>query len=558
MAGLTITSSSLRAKFGPTPASVSSLDNLSTGIRLCRGGGQSFLVRMPRAVSEPVFLDRCAWLKSDGSGIRGLMRDASGAFEASLWIVPSPHGLSFTASVKAPDPLWTFEYRLEGLDLEEVVIPALGGQSLSSSMPGGTSLTYKYPFWLNAQFVLGMSRRGGIWLRSMDTGPVFKYIRIRRTGEKFDISYAVEASGPLRSRTLEATWYLDCFAGTWKEPAEIHRDWLERAFSLSPFGSDPTVPAWAGDIDFVLEIWGIGRESTVPYHTFDQMAARLRKWKNLHPPQRTLVYLPGFAEHGIDSHAPSYAPSPALGGAEKFKALLGAARDLGYRVMVHTNVLAMTFDNPLFGLFERHQVVDVFGRRQGWGMDIDGDWLAEPFFAYINPGAKEWGDLMEQVIGDLVRSFGVDGVFLDQTLLAFNVGSGPNFINGMRSHILRLRQAFPGTLFAGEGIHEHVVRGLPMAQIHGIDSIAETHGMEGRASWRKAHPVSGYVFGKFTRLTAHLLTRHPSHPMFSFQESAYAMLGVIPALCLYRYDQKLDGPQVRKMLARAERLRGSR
>ncbi len=558
MPGLSISSEAIRLSLGAAPLSVASIDNLRTGRRMCRGGSQSLIVRMPRAVSEPVFLDRCGEAESLSGGICLRLSDATGKFTAALTILPSPHGLAFSVTVKAPDPVWAVEYRLAGLDLDEVILPALGGQSLSASMPEGTSLTYKYPFWLNAQFVLGMAGRGGIWLRSMDVEPSFKFIRIRKSGGKFDISFAAEAQGPLRANTIDASWFVDCFEGTWKEPAGIHRDWLKRVFSLQPLGADPSVPAWAGDVDFILEIWGMNRESTVPGHTFEQMAARLRTWKKLHPPARTLVYLPGFAEHGIDARAPSYAPSPWLGGAEGFGKLMSAAHGLGYHVMVHTNVLAMTFDHPQFGVFERHQVVDVFGRRQGWGMDIDGDWLAEPFFAYINPGVKEWGDLMEEVIGGLIHTFGVDGVFLDQTLLAFNVASGPNFVAGMRSHILRLRRAFPGILFAGEGLHEQVLRALPMAQIHGIDSITETHGMEGRLRWRKVHPVSGFLFGRYTRLTAHLLTRHPSHPAFAFQESSYAKLGVIPALSLYRNDQPIDGPEVRKMIRRAERLTESK
>ncbi len=274
----------------------------------------------------------------------------------------------------------------------------------------------------------------------------------------------------------------------------------------------------------------------------------------LHPPRRTLLYLPGYAEHGIDSRAPDYHPSDHLGGEEKFRNLMDVAHAMGYRVMLHTNVLAMTFDHPLIEQFRQHQVVDLFGREQGWSLDIDGDWLAEPYFAYINPGAVEWGDLMESVIGDLVRSYSLDAVFLDQTLLAFNVSRGRNFVLGMRDHITRLQSAFPGVLFAGEGLHEHVLRPLPMVQIHGIDSIAEIHGMEGKTRWRNAHPVSTYLFGPYTRFTAHLLTKHPSHPMLALQESAYAKLGVIPALCLYAKAQPMDLPAVRAMIRRAQRL----
>jgi len=189
-------------------------------------------------------------------------------------------------------------------------------------------------------------------------------------------------------------------------------------------------------------------------------------------------------------------------------------------------------------------------------MDMDGDWLPEPYFAYINPGYKEWGDLMEKVLGDLIEKYGADSVFLDQTLLAFNVSKGPNFIAGMRDHITRLQNRFPGILFAGEGLHEQNVSALPFAQLHGIDSLTEVHGMEGQVPWRKAHPVSTYLFEKYTRYTGHLLTRHPSNPMFAFQEAAYSELGVIPVLSLYNYEQKIDLPEVKAMIERAKSLSG--
>src|SRR5690606_1509542 len=146
-------------------------------------------------------------------------------------------------------------------------------------------------------------------------------------------------------------------------------------------------------------------------------------------------------------------------------------------------------------------------------------------------------------------------VFLDQTLLAFNVSKGPNFLKGMKNHIQRLQKAFPGILFAGEGIHEEVLAALPFAQIHGIDSLSEIHGMEGEKEWRKIHPVSSYLFGKYTRLSAHLLTKYPKHPKFKLQEESYKQLKVIPALCLYKTSQKIDIPEVKEMIDRAKKLK---
>jgi len=127
----------------------------------------------------------------------------------------------------------------------------------------------------------------------------------------------------------------------------------------------------------------------------------------------------------------------------------------------------------------------------------------------------------------------------------------------MKEHIQRLQKAFPKILFAGEGIHEEVLSALPFAQIHGIDSLSEIHGMEGKNEWRRVHPVSSYLFGKYTKLSAHLLTKYPKHPKFKPQESSYKKLGVIPALCLYKTTQKIDIPEVRKMIERAKRLKTS-
>ena len=117
-----------------------------------------------------------------------------------------------------------------------------------------------------------------------------------------------------------------------------------------------------------------------------------------------------------------------------------------------------------------------------------------------------------------------------------------------------MQLAFPDTLFAGEGFHEQVAGTVPMAQIHGLDSVTEVHGMDGARAWRRIHPVSAYLFGGFTRFVAHLLTRHPSDPLFARQEAAYARLGVVPALCLYDRSQPMHGPAVRKMLSRAKSL----
>ncbi|MCC6396933.1 MAG: hypothetical protein IT282_07925 [Bacteroidetes bacterium] len=540
--------------YGNNPLSIGEIRLRETGQSIARNARQSFLIRTPERISDPTFLTEVVAFEIADGSMRARLEDPTGAYSIELVCAPGVCGMVFTMTARAPVPIWMVEWKLTGLDFEEVILPALGGQALKRTMPPETTLSYKYPFWWNAQFLIGVGSGGGVLISTRDAEPKFKLVRVRREQDRFGLSLGFEADGPLGAKDLTAEWSLDGYAGSWKAAAERHREWMEKAFALTPLPSHPSNPPWAGEINFVLELWGMAKDRPTPLHTFKQMEGRIKAFSRMHDPHATLLYLPGYAEHGIDSRAPSYAPSPHLGGESGFASLVALAHGLGYRVMIHTNVLCMTFDHPLFSQFREHQVVDVFGRAQGWGLDIDGDWLPEPYFAYINPGVKAWGDVIEGVLADLIRKFGIDGVFLDQTLLAFNLQRGPNFQTGMREHILRLQRAFPGILFAGEGFHELVAAALPMAQIHGIDSIAEVHGMEGRAKWRVPHPVSAHVFGRYTRFTAHLLTRHPSHPLFAMQEGAYARLGVIPALCLYNNTQPLDTPATRRMIRRATTL----
>lgn len=540
------------------PRFIDQILNRATGRVVCDGGEQRLLVRLPGKPSDPIFLRDVTGVDVTETAVRCTLADETGAFRAAFAMTAGPHGLHFEVEVAGPEPMWMVEWMLEGLHLDEVIVPALGGQTLTRAMPAETQVTYKYPFWWNAQFAVGATdAAGGVWLRTMRAEPHFQLLRVHRVEEQpnlFGLGLGFEADAPITACTLTAEWYLDGYTGSWEQPAEVHRQWMEQAFSLVPYREHPHFPAWADDVNMILEMWGMRKDQGRPAHTFDDMVERIEAFAALHPPEQTLVYLPGFAEQGIDSNAPDYNPSPMLGGREGLRRLVDRAHALGYRVMVHTNVLAMTYTHPRFPDFEAHQVVDPFGRPQGWGNDMDGDWLHEPYFAYINPGAPAWSELMTTVLGDLIASFDLDGVFLDQTLLAFNTSRGPNFLAGMRRHIEHLQQAYPQVLFAGEGLHELVLPALPMVQIHGLDSITGVHGLEGGGEWRRVHPVSTYVFSPYTKFTAHLLTRHPSSSTFLRQEAAYAQLGIVPALVCYRRSQALDSGELRKMLYRARQL----
>jgi len=544
----------LKLVFSENPFNIIEISDLKTGKKFCRNGKISFIIRSPLHISDAVLLDKVEVLFFGDDRIELLVSDEHNENKVYLTITDSDYGIRFRTKINSTEIIWLSEWKLSGLNAGNIIVPALGGQMLTKDMTPETTLSYKYPFWWNAQFVIGETDSGGFWMRTMDGNPSLKMLRVKRTKKDFQLVLGFENDAPLTKTGIDAEWFMDSYRKNWREAVDLHREWLEKTFNLKPLEENPYLPGWANDINFVLELWGMRKDQPEPHHTFDQMIQRIKDFKKFHKPKNTLLYIPGFAENGIDSHAPDYNPSIKCGGEKKFRELIDTAHHLGYKVMLHTNVLALTFNHPLYEKFEKFRVVDAFNRKLSWAMDIDGDWLSEEYFAYVNPGYKEWGDHMEKVIGELIRKFNPDAIFLDQTLLAFNVSAGPNFLTGMREHIQRLQSAFPDTLFAGEGLNEQVLQALPFAQIHGIDSLTEVHGMEGRKKWRKVHPVSSYLFGKYTKFTAHLLTKYPEHPMFRFQENAYKKLDVIPTLCLYDYRQKINIPGLHKMIKRAKHL----
>ncbi|TFG97920.1 MAG: hypothetical protein E4H13_10390, partial [Calditrichales bacterium] len=358
-----------------------------SGSLVCRDGTQSLIVRSPNAVSEPALINlKKVDTKEENQADFDLSEDGTDTY-GKLQVRAAAGALTFEADITTAEPIWLMEWKITGLLAKEIIVPALGGQALSERMPEGTTISYKYPFWLNAQFVIGYSKEGGFIIRSKDESPDLKLIRVTRENNSWTISYGFEVPGTKSDRhTIHAEWRIETYRGSWKNAVDNHRQWLENRFELVPKEQHPHYPSWADDINCVLEIWGARRDAREPHHTFEQMMDRLVEWRKFHDPTKTLLYLPGFAEKGIDSHAPDYNPSPQCGGAAKFRKLTEMARQMGFKVMIHTNVLAMTFTHPRYNEFKDKQVIDVFGRRQNWGLDMDGDWLAEPYFAYINPG----------------------------------------------------------------------------------------------------------------------------------------------------------------------------
>jgi hypothetical protein len=104
--------------------------------------------------------------------------------------------------------------------------------ALSKDMTPETTLSYKYPFWWNAQFVICQAGRGGFWMHTKDPGTDLKMLRVRRAEENFHLILGFESPAPLKSKEIEAEWFMDAYDDDWRKPVDIHSEWLEKAFNL--------------------------------------------------------------------------------------------------------------------------------------------------------------------------------------------------------------------------------------------------------------------------------------------------------------------------------------
>jgi hypothetical protein len=240
-----ITSERSQLQLGLNPLDIESFFYLLKSTNVCPNGRHSLLLRTPDSVSEPVLLATVTNVSQSDNCLEIDLSDPTLKHTATISITADDNGIKFNSKFKSPKPIWLVEWKISGLHLEEVLVPALGGQSIKSNTPHGTLLSYKYPFWWNAQFVLGKINGGGIIINSKDEKPELKLLRVLKEKETFEITYGFEVPAPLDKTTFEAEWYIDFYNGDWKNGVDIHREWLEKAFQLKPYKNHPNFPDWA-------------------------------------------------------------------------------------------------------------------------------------------------------------------------------------------------------------------------------------------------------------------------------------------------------------------------
>ena len=388
-------------------------------------------------------------------------------------------GVSDTAGVFAMQ--WGLGY----LDIENlsVIVPLEGGRSIDPTAPRFYHwYTYPSSSW-EAQLAIAQGEQGGFYVRNTDNTFQYKSFQYDRLDDGVALNFGTFNQAPFDSHTTGQSkkWRFNTYAGDWRVPARIYRDWMEQAFKPRRLSD---MPAWVEDITLVVGSARGGPSTNHHPRFLDRLA-------ELVDPTKTLLLVGTWADGGDwrsagDSHMPDYIPKPNM---ERF---MEAADRHGFRVILYVIVHGFSPSHPLFPDFQQYQSRDT------WTGELIGDCWDAPCasseahrLANISPASSEWRNLLIQNLKPVWEEYDIDGFFLDASHFVINDANGLidglNRAQGMALLHQELADAMPGAVFGGERLHEATFA---------YESFAQRPLLLGQPA--RPHPISAFLFSPFT------------------------------------------------------------
>ena len=399
--------------------------------------------------------------------------------------------------------VYGFRWGCQNLDLTnlELILPAQSGQVITSSYVFDAK-SYNYPRLWETQLAIVQGERGGFFVRGTDKTFRWKQFNFEKDGEVMALGFQTYSQAPWDSltRVESAQWRFNTYAGDYRIPASIYRHWMEETFEPWRLSE---VPSWVEDIGLVIQ------ERIFDLNQLEELAEEI-------DPSKTLLYLVLWRKDGYDENYPDYTPREGLGD------FIKGVRDLGYRVMLHANLVGMDPDHPLYPEFQQYQFRSAWdGNLMGWEWDTPD--YPNPY-AYINNASSKFRDLLVSRLKAVWEKYDVDAFHLDISTAVRNDANG--LIEGLtaaQGNVLMHKQlaaAMPGVVFSGEHLHEVTFFRESFAQRFQLSPEATPH------------PISAFLFSPYTRPYGHLglpSVRYKPQEYHRFLDS-YDSWGVLPTL----------------------------
>ena len=267
---------------------------------------------------------------------------------------------------------------------------------------------------------------------------------------------------------------------------------LERHFGLVPYALRSDKPAWLDDIRLVVYFHGEHWTGHV-FNTFDAMADQLDWIADRMPGRRIMAFLPGWDGRYYFNY-PRYEPSERMGGSAGLKRFIERANRRGVKV-----VLMLGSNNANADVMRELGLEDA-QIRDAWGVpkwcdwvDWDYDLAPEKHGILANMGHPGYLHYMASKADQLIREYGVHGIFLDITFWWENDPRYSHY-EGMKEFCRIVRGKHPDVLVFGENSYDALWGVFPMfAESYGPGSYDDVLYRYCRQAYYLAHPevVSG-------------------------------------------------------------------
>ena len=393
----------------------------------------------------------------------------------------------------------------------DLILPADGGQIINAMSPF-TSRSFNYPFSWEVQLAILQGEQGGFFVQGTDETFQFKVLHYEKDVESFALGFETQNQAPFDALTSakSVVWRLNTYSGDWRVPARQYREWMEQTFK--PWRLDE-MPAWVQDIGLVVTYI----DPRLDVGILDMLAEQV-------DPAKTLLYLNQWRRDDYDVNYPDYTAKPEFG------RFVEVARQYGFRVMLHTNLVGVSPYHPLYTELQKFQFRDPWnGNLYGWRWEQ----TDAPYrHAFINLANSTFRKILVQQLKNVWEKYRVDAFHLDVSHFVTNDANGLiEGLNAGQGNVLmhrELAEAIPGVVFSGEHLHE-------------VTFFRESFAQRWKLSpeWdptprRTPHPISAFLFSPYTLPYGYLGMPNPDRGPQLYQEylDAYEIWGVLPTLRL--------------------------
>ena len=387
----------------------------------------------------------------------------------------------------------------------DVIAPVYGGQILTEE-----SKRYHYPGSWEAQLAILQGQRGGVFVRSDDTQYHFKTLEYSTEGDSFGLNFWQIPPVPFehQKQVTTATWRLNAYQGDWHVPALAYQEWMHEV--LRPVDR-AQMPDWVDDIELVIT-------HADPLEKVGVSVIRILY--RLVDPEKTLLYVTGWRKPGWRWNYPDYTPT------DNFGEFLKEAHNYGFKVMLHTNMVAVAPTDPLYAELAKYQVIDPdTGEKYGGYLD-DPNTPPSRSYVWINPASRVFRKMLVDRLKSVRETYNVDAFHLD---ISYSIHNNA-LIDGLtmaEGNILlhqELRKAMPSIVLGGEGLNE-------------VTFLYESFAQRGfKSGWigKPVHPIGSFLFSPYTKLYGHLGFPNPDRDpeLFHAYQDGYKVWSVIPTLRL--------------------------